>query len=450
MEKPLQHLNNEGDINLGSQRRLWNDQISDQKTREYLHRDAEVFLHQTLSSPCLHTIEKAEGCYIFDTEGKAYLDFHGNNVHHVGYGNPKVKQRIMAQMDTLPFCPRRYTNATAIELAEKLVARSMGSLSRVLFAPGGSLAMGMALKLARAATGRYKTISMFDAFHGASLDMISIGGEAVFRKNAGPLLAGTHHVPPADPGQCPFHCETTCNLQCAKYIEYILEKEGDIAAVIAETVRSTPYIPPPEYWKTIRNACDKHGALLILDEIPHGMGRTGSFFTFQQYDVVPDMVVIGKSLGGGIMPLAALLAREALNDFIKDKSIGHYTHEKSPVACAAGLAVLEVLEEQSLISEARVKGEYMMQKLLELKQKHKIVYDVRGLGLLLGVELRHENGDRAEAIAEKVMYSCLGEGLNFKISMGNILTLTPPLVIDKAQIDKAVDILENAFLALKV
>jgi 4-aminobutyrate aminotransferase len=450
MEKSLQHLNNEGDINLGSQRKLWNDQIIDQKSREHLRRDADVFLHQTLSTPCLHSIEKAEGCYIYDTEGKAYLDFHGNNVHHVGYGNPKVKQRIMAQMDALPFCPRRYTNATAIELAEKLVARSMGTLSRVLFAPGGSLAMGMALKLARAATGRHKTISMFDAFHGASLDMVSIGGEAVFRKNAGPLLPGTHHVPPADPGQCPFRCGATCNLQCAGYIGYILEKEGDIAAVIAETVRSTPYIPPPDYWKTIRRACDKHGALLILDEIPHGMGRTGSFFTFQQYDVVPDMVVIGKSLGGGIMPLAALLVRETLNDFIKDKSIGHYTHEKSPVACAAGLAVLEVLEEQSLISGAKEKGDYLKQKLLGLQQKFPLIYDVRGLGLLLGVELRYENDDKAETVAEKIMYHCLQNGLNFKISMGNILTLTPPLIIEKPQIDKAADILEDAFSAVKI
>lgn len=448
MKKSIQHLKNEGDINLGSQRQLWNNQIIDPKSRKYLQRDAEVFLHQTLSTPCLHAIEKAEGCYIYDAEGREYLDFHGNNVHHVGYGNPHVKQRIIEQMDALPFCPRRYTNATAIELAERLTAQSEGALNRVLFAPGGSLAMGMALKLARAATGRHKTISMFDAFHGSSLDMISIGGEAVFRKDAGPLLPGTHHVPPSDPGQCPFRCGKTCNLQCAEYIEYILEKEGDVAAVIAETVRSTPYIPPPDYWKTIRKACDKHGALLILDEIPHGMGRTGSFFTFQQYQIVPDMVVIGKSLGGGIVPLAALLARETLNDFIKDKSIGHYTHEKNPVACAAGLAVFEVLEVQSLISGAREKGEYLKQKLLEMKQKFPIIYDVRGLGLLLGVELRDGNTEKAETGAEKIMYHCLNNGLNFKISMGNILTLTPPLVIEKTQIDKAVKIIEDAFSVL--
>src|SRR5437868_4004259 len=171
----------------------------------------------------------------------------------------------------------------------------------------------MALKLARAATGRFKTVSMWDSFHGASLDSISIGGEAIFRQNAGPLLPGSEHVPPPDPRHCPFRCETKCNLNCADYVEYVLAKEGDVAAVIAETVRSTPFIPPPEYWQRIRKACDKHGALLILDEIPHCLGRTGKMFTCEHYGIVPDMLVIGKALGGGIFPLAALIARDSLN-----------------------------------------------------------------------------------------------------------------------------------------
>jgi 4-aminobutyrate aminotransferase len=197
----------------------------------------------------------------------------------------------------------------------------------------------MAIKLARAATGRFKTISMWDSFHGASLDAVSVGGEAIFRNGIGPLLPGCEHVPPPDHRHCPFKCDTACNLSCAEYIEYILEKEGDIAAVIAETIRSTPFIPPKEYWKTVRAACDKHGALLILDEIPHCLGRTGRMFTCEHYDIVPDMLVIGKGLGGGIFPLAALLTKDSLNEVMREKALGHYTHEKNPVACAAGLAL---------------------------------------------------------------------------------------------------------------
>ena len=191
----------------------------------------------------------------------------------------------------------------------------------------------MALKLARAATGRFKTISMWDSFHGASLDAISIGGEAIFRQGIGPLLPGAEHVPPPDPAGCPF-CEDRCNLKCADYIEYVLEKEGDVAAVVAETVRSTPFIPPPDYWKRVRAACDRHGALLILDEIPTCLGRTGTIFAFEQYGIVPDMVCIGKGLGGGIFPLAALIAREDFNRAMPGRALGHYTHEKNPVACA--------------------------------------------------------------------------------------------------------------------
>ena len=261
--------------------------------------------------------------------GGGFLDFHGNNVHQVGFGHPRVIDAITEQMQELSFCTRRYTNLPAIKLAKKLTELAPGDLNRVLFAPGGTSAIGMALKLARAATGRFKTISMWDSFHGASLDAISIGGEAIFRNGIGPLLPGCEHVPPPDNRHCPFKCGAACNLKCADYIEYVLEKEGDVAAVIGETVRCTPFIPPPDYWKRVRAACDKHGALLILDEIPACLGRTGKMFTCEHYDIVPDMLVIGKGLGGGIFPLAALIAREDLNKAMAHKALGHYTHEKS-------------------------------------------------------------------------------------------------------------------------
>jgi len=314
----------------------------------------------------------------------------------------------------------------------------------VLFAPGGTTAVGMALKLARVATGRFKTVSMWDAFHGASLDAVSVGGEAIFRQGMGPLLPGTEHVPPPDPLHCPF-CkdEGACNLKCADYIEYVLEKEGDVAAVVAETVRSTPYIPPKDYWKRVRAACDRHGALLILDEIPTCLGRTGTLFVCEHYGVVPDMVCIGKGLGGGVFPLAALIAREGL-DVAGDRALGHYTHEKNPVACAAGLATIECLLEDGLLENARRVGDYALGRLRDLKGRHAVVGDVRGLGLLLGVELVRgpETAGRAVEEAEKVMYSALSKGLSFKVSMGSILTLTPPLTITVEEMDRAIDIIE--------
>ncbi|MBT5926098.1 MAG: aspartate aminotransferase family protein [Verrucomicrobia bacterium] len=440
----LDHLRSEGDINLSPARQAWAQKTLSDATREKLEEDASVFLHQSLSTPCLNVLTGCQGVYLEDAQGKRILDFHGNNVHQVGFGHPKVIEAITRQMQNLSFCTRRYTNDVAIQLAQKLISLAPGDLNRVLFAPGGTSAIGMALKLARASTGRHKTISMWDSFHGASLDAISIGGESVFRSGIGPLLPGCEHVPPPDNKHCPFKCGTACNLSCADYVEYVLEKEGDVAAVVAETVRSTPFIPPADYWQRIRRACDKHGALLILDEIPHCLGRTGRMFTFEHYGIVPDMVVIGKGLGGGIFPLAALIAREGLNDAMPHKALGHYTHEKNPVACAAALAAIDVIESDGLLANATSMGNLAMGRMRNMASSFSMIGDVRGKGLLMGMELLKDKGTGERAInqAEAVMYAALTHGLNFKVTMGNILTLTPPLTITESEMNAALDILE--------
>ncbi len=442
---PLNQFRSEGDVNFSPRRRAWAARHISSATQERLDADARAFLHQSLSTPCLNVLKSARGAWIEDIEGRRYLDFHGNNVHQVGFGHPRVIAAIKQQLDELSFCPRRYTCEPAIQLATKLGKLAPGDLRRVLFAPGGTSAIGMALKLARVATGRFKFVSMWDSFHGASLDAISVGGEAVFRQGIGPLLPGCEHVPPPDNRHCPFHCGAACNLACADYVDYVLEKEGDVAAVIAETVRCTPFIPPPEYWRRIRAACDRHGALLILDEIPIGLGRTGRLFACEHYDVVPDMLVLGKGLGGGVFPLAALIAREGLN-VAADKALGHYTHEKNPVACAAGLATLQVIEEEKLVEHARELGDYARQRLGELAARHPLIGDVRGLGLLLGVELLRNRAtlERATDEAEQVMYGALSRGLSFKVTMGNILTLTPALTMSQAEMDQAIAILDAA------
>jgi 4-aminobutyrate aminotransferase len=442
------NLASEGDVNLSSLRRAWEAEHVHDKARTLIDADSEHFLHQSLSTPCLNALAACEGIWLTDVEGRRIMDFHGNNVHQVGYRHPHVIEAVKRQLDTLPFSPRRYTNAAAVELAAKLAQLAPDPLSKVLFAPGGTLAIGMALKLARVATGRHKTLSLWDSFHGASLDAISIGGEAAFRKDMGPLLPGAEHAPPCDPGSCSFHCGRVCNLRCAEYVEYVLDREEDIGAVIIETVRCTDVqIPPPEYYRVIRRACDRHGTLLILDEIPICLGRTGTMFAFQNYDIVPDMVVLGKGLGGGVFPMAALLARADL-DIAGDRSLGHYTHEKSSVGCAAALATLEVLENERLLEKSRALGARAMERLRELQRRHPLVSDVRGIGLLLGIELSHD-GRPASREAEQVMYQCLARNLSFKIGQGNVLTLSPPLIIAPEELDQALDIIDAALSAVE-
>lgn len=436
----------EGDINLSSARAAWQARALGNKTRALLDDDARYFLHQSLSTPCLNALSACDGIYLEDVEGRRYMDFHGNNVHQVGFANPDVIAAIKAQLDKLSFSPRRYTNRVAVELAKKLTELAPGDLSKVLFCPGGTSAVGMALKLARIATGRHKTISMWDSFHGASLDAISIGGEEIFRGDIGPLLPGTSHVPPPGEYRCLWDCANRggCDLKCADYVEYVLSHEGDVAAVIAEPMRCTPYIPSPEYWRQVRQSCDRHGALLIFDEIPIGLGRTGKMFACEHYGVVADMLVLGKGLGGGVLPLAALIAREGL-DVAGSRALGHYTHEKNPVCCAAALATIAYIEKHGLVEHARRLGEHALNRLRQLREKHALVGDVRGIGLLLGVELVEDRQSTRPASrqAEEILYHALDRGLSFKLTMGNIITLTPPLVISEAEMDQAIDILDE-------
>jgi 4-aminobutyrate aminotransferase len=433
----------EGDVNLSPLRHAFEATHAHAPTRALLDADAEVFLHQSLSTPCFNALAACEGIWLEDVEGRRIMDFHGNNVHQVGYRHPHVMAAVKRALDTLPFSPRRFTNGAAIALAERLAALAPDPLGKVLFAPGGTLAIGMALKLARLATGRHKTLSLWDSFHGASLDAISIGGEAMFRKGIGPLLPGTEHAPPCDPGACRFACGGTCNARCAEYLDYVLGKEEDIGAVIIETIRCTDVqIPPPEYYRIVRAACDRHGALLILDEVPICLGRTGRMFAFEHYGIVPDMVVLGKGLGGAVFPMAALIARRDL-DIAADGALGHYTHEKSSVGCAAALATLEVIAAERLLEKSLALGVVALDRLRALKAKHPLVAEVRGIGLLLGIELGRD-GIPTRREAEEVMYRCLADGLSFKIGQGNVLTLSPPLIITPAELDRAIAILDAA------
>ncbi|MCF9076790.1 aspartate aminotransferase family protein [Vibrio parahaemolyticus] len=440
------HFRSEGDVNTTPARQAWNASMDDERTQALLKRDSEVFLHQAMSTPCLDTLEAAEGIYIQDATGKKYMDFHGNNIHQLGYGHPHVIKRVQEQIAKLPFSPRRFTNETAIECAEKLTQICGGELNRVLFAPGGTSAVGMALKLARHITGNYKVVSLWDSFHGASLDAVSVGGEACFRQGMGPLMAGVERIPPAVSYRGAFPVADGSDVHYADYLEYVIEKEGGVGAFIAEAVRNTDVqVPSKAYWKRIREICDKHNVMLIIDDIPNGMGRSGEWFTYQAYDIEPDILCIGKGLGGGLVPIAAMVTKDKYNT-AEQISMGHYTHEKSPIGCAAALATMEAIEQDGLLDKVKADSQFMREKLLEMKAKYPVIGDVRGIGMLWGIELvtDHESKARAYDEAEAVLYQCLNNGVSFKVSQGNVIQLSPPLIITREQLIEALAIFEEA------
>jgi 4-aminobutyrate aminotransferase len=450
VERPEQ---SESEVNASPRRRAWQKAQVGAAARRLLKRDADAFLHQAVSTPCLDAVRKAEGIWLEDVDGRRYMDFHGNNAHHIGYGHPRLKEAIRRQLDALPFAPRRFTCEPAIELAEKLAAITPGPLSKTLFTPGGSDAIEVALRIARAATGRFKTVSFWDSFHGAGFGASSVGGEQLFRSGpAGPLLTGTEHVAPFACYRCPYGYPDEdgrprldlCRLACANMVRYVLEKEGDVAAVIAEPMRSVPYVPPPGFWQAVRDACDAHGALLVFDEIPTGLGKTGRMFACEHESVVPDILVLGKGLGGGVLPIGAVVCRPEL-DIGGAWAFGHYTHEKNPVTARAALTTIQIIEDEGLVENARHVGSLAMGRLEEMKARHPLIGDVRGRGLVLGIELVRDRATKelAADAAESVLYRALARQLSFKTTMGNVLTLTPPLTIAAAQMEVALSIIDE-------
>jgi 4-aminobutyrate aminotransferase len=415
----------------------------------WLDRDAQAYLHQAGSTPCIASIKAADGVWLEDHAGKRYLDLYGNSCHHLGYRHPRLVAALTEQLNALTFSPRRFTNEPAVELAEMLLKQWPGGDGQVLLTTGGSDAIELAMKIARVATGRYKTISFYDAYHGNGFGALSIGGRHSDRSpRLGPLLEGALHVPP-------FYRrdESGANLACDDprwaeesfaAMEFVFARERDIAAVIAEPIRSTPHVPPDWYWPQVRALCDKHGALLIFDEIPTGLGKTGRLFSSEHVGAAPDITVLGKALGAGIVPLAAVIAHRRLN-CAAELSLGHYTHEKNPFSARAGLTLLQVIEEEGLVQHAAALGAHALERVEAMRLRQPLIRGVRGRGLLFSIELQAGGTGRPVAeIVQSVFWRLLDRGINLSASEGRDISITAPLVIGRQQLDHALDQVETA------
>jgi 4-aminobutyrate aminotransferase len=307
----------------------------------------------------------------------------------------------------------------------------------------------MAMAYARAATGRFKTISFWDSFHGAGFGARSLSGERMFHSEPiGPLLPGAEHVPPFGDYRNAWGVTHGSGELCARTIRYVLEKEGDVCALIAEPMRASGTTAPPGFWQEVRQACNEYGALLIFDEIPTGLGKTGRMFACEHEGVTPDILVLGKALGGGMLPMAAILAREDL-DVCAEVSYGHYTHEKNPITATAALTTLSIIEDEGLVENASRIGQLAFSGLCELQSRHELIGDVRGRGCVWGIELVLDRQSRTPAYdaAEAALYASLEKGLSFKVMNGNVLTLTPPLILQTDELQRALEIL-NASLEI--
>ena len=436
----------QGDVNTTRNRQKYWERNLSETAGSICARDNKYFLHQNLSTPVMNVLSKAHGIYIEDIDGNKYMDMHGNGVHNAGFNNPEIIQAIKDQLDTqMTFCPRRYTNSTAVDLAQKLAEVTPGDLCKSLFCPGGSEAIEMAITLAKQVTGHFKTISFWDSFHGAGFAAASVGGEELFKGGMGPMMPGAMHVEFPNYYRNPwgFSSQEEVDKEYLRQIKTILEREPGVAAIIGEPISATPVVPSKNYWEGVKDLCERYGALVIFDEIIEGFGRTGKMFASEHF-ITPDVLVLGKSMGGGLLPFAGIVTKQRY-DNLKHRSIGHYTHEKNALCSTAALAEIEYIQKNNLVENAARVGAHAMSRLNKLKEKHPLIGNIAGVGLHLGIDLVKDPKTKERAVeeADSIMYKAMERGLAFKTIEGNIITLRPALTITMEEMDQVVDILDD-------
>lgn len=398
--------------------------------RDLVQRDADVFLHQDGSSPCIGAIRRVGGIWIEEMDGHRLVDLHGNTVHHIGHAHPRLIAALKAQLDDLPFVPRRHANEPAAELGERLTARFHGGRSRLLLAPSGTTAIEIAVAIGRAATRRPGIVALRESYHGHGLFSLALSG-----REAHPDV---HHITPYWDAAAGGAERMLADLAAVL-------SQHEIAALVSESMRSTCIVPPADLWPRAYELTRRFGAKLILDEIPSGLGKTGRFFAHEHFSVTPDIVVLGKALGGGVLPLAAVLA-DARLDVPPRLAVGHVTHEKNPMLARAALTTLDVIEAEGLVARAAALGEYARKRLggSIARATSAGPTGMRGLGLLQAITLDPAvSPDRLVVVARR-------HGISTTTKGPHAIGFSPPLIITESEIDDVLRRLGGALQELAV
>ncbi|MEQ7007058.1 aminotransferase class III-fold pyridoxal phosphate-dependent enzyme [Actinopolymorpha sp. B17G11] len=412
------------------------------------------------SGPDPLVVVGGEGCHFVDASGRRHLDFMSQLVNlNLGYQHPRLVDAIKQQADQLCYIGPNLANEARSRLALQLAELAPGNLTASFFTTGGAAANENAIKLARHYTGKHKIITRYRSYHGASAGAITLSGEPR-RWPAEPGMPGvvrmldpyTYRCPAGHPNPCPV---------CAggPHLEEILQYEGPetVAAVLLETVTGTngPIVPPDGYLRSIREVCDRHGILLILDEVMVGFGRLGRWFACEHWDVVPDIVSVAKGLNSGYVPLGAMIVSEPIRDWLRDHTFsGGLTYSGHPLACASGVASIEIMRDEKVVENAAAQGLLLERRLHELAARHRSIGDIRGMGLMWGIELVrnretreplapfHAKGTAAAPVAQ-VVAAAKAKGVHFG-AHDNVVRLAPPLIISAAEIDEGIQVLDDA------
>jgi 4-aminobutyrate aminotransferase len=394
--------------------------------------------------------------YLWDVDGKKYLDFFGGIVTvSVGHCNPRVTSKIKAQTDKLQHGSTVFPNEAIVDIAEKLAQITPGDISKSYFTNSGTEANETAIQLARVHTGNYEVVALRHGYSGRSQLAQGLTGHAPWRKSLPGTMGVVHALNPYC-YRCPFGLKyPDCGVACAKDVENVIQTttSGAIGAFIAEPIQGVGgfITPPPEYFKIVFNIVKKYDGLFIADEVQTAWGRTGKkWFGIEQWEVVPDMITSAKGLANGT-PIGVTMTRPEIADSFKGLQIS--TFGGNPVTSVAARATIAVIEEDRLMDNAETVGNYYRGKLEELQKKHELIGEVRGMGLLQAVELVKDRQTKEPAAAEtnRVMDEAKNRGLLIGKGglYGNVLRSSPPLNINNADVDECIRILDEAFTAVE-
>jgi taurine--2-oxoglutarate transaminase len=415
----------------------------------HLNREYTLFSWSVQSAVNPMVFDRAEGVYFWDKNGNKYLDFSSQLVNlNIGHQHPKVVRAIQDQAARFCFAQPGYATEPRGLLGKKLAEVTPGNLSKAFFCLGGAEANENAIKIARMYTKRSKLLARYRSYHGATHGAIALTGDHR-RWAAEPTMPGVARIFDPYCYRCNFGwTPDTCHRECVTHIEDVIRFEGpdNIAAIFMEGVTGTNglIVPPEDYWPRVRQLCDKYGILLVSDEVMSGFGRTGKWFAVDHWNVVPDLITMAKGLTAGYVPLAAVVVSEPIAEYFDDKMLFcGLTYSSHPLACAAGVATLEVYQEEGLIENAARLGQVLGQRLDEIKDRHPSVGDVRYIGLFSAIELV-KNRVTKEPMPSAILAQALRERGLSTLLLGNLVTASPPLCITEAELRAGLQIIDEA------
>lgn len=407
-------------------------------------------------------IIQAEGCYFKDSDGKRYLDFSSQLMCcNLGHGNRAVIDAISEQARNLPYVAPAFVTDVRNELTEALLGVMPTGLENFFYATSGTEANEAAMKIARMYTGKYKIISRYTSYHGSTAGSIAVSGDhrRLPIEPAGKMI-GTVFGPDAYCYRCPFDLTyPECGIACAEYVEYMIKRESNVAAVIVEPIVGSNgvIVPPDEYLPRLREITEDNDVLLIVDEVMSGWGRTGEWFAVDHWKVKPDILTTAKGITGAYAPLSVTATTGAIAEHFENRFFAHgHTYESHALVLAAGVAAISEYKRLNLIQRARDMGQYLGKQLMALRDRHRSVGDVRGLGMFWGTELvrnretkepfntTEEKLQGKQMMVGRVAGECLRGGVYVATGFTNTIVVAPPLIAEKSEIDEGIEALDSA------